>query len=581
MPTKNSFDHLSDSDLDDMVRAVASKGTQAPASDLSSMSDDDLDKMVLAKAKSPQASIAQTALEHGGNAAAMGYLPQLQAGAETESNAISNFGDKALQAVGLDRFTSQDAQLRKQGFTVPEETYTSARDAGINRLKQEAQANPKTALAADIGGGVVGGIATPIPGMGSGKGILGAVRAGAVGGAVQGLAQNPGDVEGKVSPIQASERLDNAKSGALVGGATGLGTAVTSKALGALSRAPETLKTLANDSAVNASGAMLKDFRQMEGSARAQKLGQYLRDNKIVQAGDTFDDVAKKAGAARTAAGKDLDSLYQKAVAKFKEGPGETPLFNNGFSPERDKEAILAQVSKEMGNQEGKQSALDRLGKYFDQLAKDHALTDADGKIIPGGKVLDPRTTQDVKTEMDKAINYARNPLTKEPAAESAFKEARDIISKKIDSEISRLGGADDVKALKAANESYGLAKQAENMAADKANRISANNRMGFTDTVAGGAGLAAGTAAGSLLGGDYQHAGEGAIAGGLLAAGANHYGRKYGSGLISGAAGAASPVAKYSGIPLAAGKAGLLLQNPGLMGRLAVENKKLKEDRP
>ncbi len=478
----------------------------------------------------------------------MGYLPQLQAAAEPVTNAIGNF------------VTGQNIEATP---------YVDVRDRTTKRLQEEAKANPKTAMASDIGGGVVGAIATPIPGMGAGKGVLGAMAAGARGGAVQGLLQNPGDVEGKVDPIQAKQRIENAGSGALVGGATGAGTALTGKALKAIAGAPESLASVAKDSAVRGSGAMLKDFRSLEGKGKTEELGQFILDNKLIQAGDTVDDVARKSRELRESAGGKLNDLYKKAVSKFKEGPGEVPLFDAGFAPGRDKEQILSEVSKAMGNQEGKKSALERLGKYFDQIAEDH-----------GDITLDPKTTQDVKTELDKVAGWARNPLTKEPATEGAFKEARRIISKKIDAEIERLGGEDSVKALKEANSLYGNAKQVEQMATDKVQRELANRRVSLTDTIAGGGGMAAGAAAGTLLGGDQQHATGEAIAGGLLAAGANHLGRKYGNGLIATGANAAAPIAKYSGIPLAAQKAGLLLQNPGLMGRLAVENKK-KEAQP
>ncbi len=492
--------------------------------------------------------VGQTVLEHAGNAMSMGYLPQLQAAAEPITNAIGNF------------VTGQNIEATP---------YLDVRDKTTKRLNAEAEANPKTALAADIGGSVVGGIATPIPGLGAGKGILGATAAGARGGVVQGLMQNPGDVEGKVNPIQATERLDNAASGAFVGGATGLGTGITGKVLKAIAGAPDSLKSVARGSAVKGAGAMLKDFRSLEGKGKTDELGQYILDNKLISAGDTVDDVAKKAGDARTKAGEALSGLYKKAVSKFEEGPGTEPLFNAGFNPVRDKEQMLSEVSKAMGNQEGKKSALTRLGNYIDQLAEDH-----------GDKILDPKATQDIKTEMDKVDGWARNPLTKEPATEGAYKEARRIISKKIDSEIERVGGKEEVAALKKANSDYGNAKQVEQMASDKVNRESANRRVSLTDTIAGGGGLAAGAAAGTILGGDQQHATGEAVAGGLLAAGVNHLGRKYGNGLIATGANAAAPLVKYSGVPLAAQKAGLLFQNPGLMGRLAVENKK-KEAQP
>ena len=519
-----------------------------PADDTAVKPPFDPNKEFTPAAPASGTGMAQTALEHTGNAMSMGYLPQLQAAAEPVTNAIGNF---------------------VTGNNVEATPYLDVRDQTSKRLQAQAQANPKTAMASDLGGGVVGALATPIPGMGAGKGVLGALGAGARGGAVQGLMQNPGDTEGKIDPVQAKERVENAGSGMLVGGATGAGTALTGKALKAIANSPESLKTLAQDSALKGSGAMLKDFRSLEGKGKTAELGQYMLDNNLIKAGDTVEDVATKAGAARKDAGSQLEGLYKKAVSKFQEGPGEAPLFDAGFNPVRDKDQMLSEVSKAMGNQEGKKSALTRLGSYIDQLAEDH-----------GDKILDPKATQDIKTEMDKVAGWARNPLTKEPATEGAYKEARRIISKKIDSEIERLGDGASVKALKQANSDYGNAKQVETIASDKVNREMANRRVSLTDTIAGGGGLAAGAAAGSLLGGDQQHAAGEAVAGGLLAAGVNHLGRKYGPGLIASGASAAAPIAKYSGIPLAAQKAGLLLQNPGLMGRLAVENKK-KEAQP
>ncbi len=490
----------------------------------------------------PQPSIGQTALEHAGNAMSMGYLPQLQAAAEPVTNAIGNL---------------------VTGSNVEATPYLAVRDQTQKRLAMQAEANPKTALAADVGGGVVGALATPVPGMGAAKGVLGTTVAAARGGAVQGLLQNPGDVEGKVAPIQAKERVENAGHGALISGAVGLGSALTSKALKAIANSPENLKSLARGEAVRGSGAMLKDFRALEGKGKTDELGQFMLDKGIIKAGDTVDDVATKASAAKKEAGSSLDSLYKKAVSKFQEGPGEKPLFDAGFNPVRDKEQLLSEVSKSMGNQEGKKSALKRLGDYIDQLAEDH-----------GDKIFDPKMSQDVKTEMDKVAGWARNPMTKEPATEGAYKEARRIISKKIDDEIERLGSSADVKALKAANADYGNAKQIEQMATDKTLRESANRRVSLTDTIAGGGGIAAGAAVGSMTGDSKQATGAG-LAGGILAGAANHVGRKYGPGLISAGANAAAPIAKYSGVPLAARGGGMLLQNPGILGRLAVQQNK------
>ncbi len=523
--------------------------------------DEQLEMQSLEQEVGHQASIPQTILEHGANAATMGYLPQLQAMAEPVTNAIGNM---------------------VTGNNVEATPYVQARDQGIKRLQEEQQANPKTALASQVGGTILGAAATPIPGLGASKGIVSGMLKGAGGGAAQGFLQNPGDIKGEVDPLQLGDRASNAAKGAAIGGAAGGVTEVAKKGLRALARGPETLKEVATGSAVKASGAILKDFRSLEGKGKTNELGEFALDKGLVKAGDTIDDVAAKADALRQDAGSRLSKIYKGVVEDFnKDGVAEgissaekTDLSRIGFNPARDKDQIISEVSKAMGNQEGKKAAVKRLSDYFDQLIEDH-----------GDNTLDPKLAQDIKTEVDKVAGWARNPLTKEPATESAYKEARRIISKKIDEDIDRLGklsgNNEALSQLKQANKDYGNAKQIMSMATDKAQRALANRRVSLTDTIASGAGGIAGAGMATVTGDtNPAHAAEYGLVGGLLAGGANHLGRKYGDGLIAHGANVASPLLKYSGAPMAARGAGLLMPNPGLVGRSAVNLKGLLKEK-
>ena len=106
---------------------------------------------------------------------------------------------------------------------------------------------------------------------------------------------------------------------------------------------------------------------------------------------------------------------------------------------------------------------------------------------------MSPRRTNEIKTAIDQsAINYGRNPLTREPNSEVAFGAARDQLSKKVDAAIESLGGDDLLEALKAANKDYGRAKQIERISTDRINRESANQALSLTDKIAGGAAAAA-----------------------------------------------------------------------------------------
>lgn len=100
---------------------------------------------------------------------------------------------------------------------------------------------------------------------------------------------------------------------------------------------------------------------------------------------------------------------------------------------------------------------------------------------------MDPRRANDVKGALDDAINYARSPLSKEPAAEKAFSAARRVVSKKVDEAIDSLGGETELLKLKSANREYGLSATADRIAKDRIRRESANKQMfGLTDTITG-----------------------------------------------------------------------------------------------
>ena len=87
------------------------------------------------------------------------------------------------------------------------------------------------------------------------------------------------------------------------------------------------------------------------------------------------------------------------------------------------------------------------------------------------------------------AINYSRNPLTKDPAKEKAFYAARKAISQRVDDAMKDLGGDEMLASLKSANQDYGIASQLERIAVDRTNRNAANKMFGLTDhlTAVGG----------------------------------------------------------------------------------------------
>lgn len=273
-----------------------------------------------AQATNPQAlpdtpGMGQTALEGFGNGASLGYLPQLQAGAEKAGDAIGDLKDKALQTIGLDHLTSIDAQLKKQGFKLPDSTYTDVRDQNVARQNAEATANPGIALASKVAGGITTGIATAplLPGAGAakattmtGKILQGAVT-GARAGAVYGAAENPGDTTGEISPVQLGQRLDNAGKGMKYGAAVGAATSL----IPAKAAVVESLENSAEKNAVKATGATGKQASNFDDGA-----GRELLDRKIVRFGDTPTDVAARAQKAVEDANGQIDVALKKLDAQ-------------------------------------------------------------------------------------------------------------------------------------------------------------------------------------------------------------------------------------------------------------------------
>jgi len=101
---------------------------------------------------------------------------------------------------------------------------------------------------------------------------------------------------------------------------------------------------------------------------------------------------------------------------------------------------------------------------------------------------MTPRRANDIKGALDSEINYARNPLSKDPASEKAFYGARKELGRKVEQGLDDLGGGELVDQLRAANKEYGTSKQVTQMAEDRARRVAANKMFGLTDTIAGGA---------------------------------------------------------------------------------------------
>ncbi len=464
---------LSDDELNKMIEQKS-----APKS-LSSMSDEDLDKLIAAKQGQPQ--LASDSF----NAAKVGVEKGLTFGARP---LIAGLAGGAGYAIDQLRQGKSGIEGFKTGFS-------EARREAKDEQARLAETDPGASLLGEIGGSLlVPGAALKAITRGA-KGIDAAGRLG--------LAMGTGRALGEAD--SASEGIGMAATGGALGLAGEGGVKLASKATNAIARK---LDAASAANALKSAGAMLKDYRALEGKGQAQKFGRELMGRGLVKAGDTVDSVAKKAETLRQDAGKALDSIYSYARNSF--GSEAIP----GFNPFSQKEDILRAAQEKLGDSVDGKAAIKKLSDYLDDLV-----------IKYGDQGLDPRKANDIKGALDEVINYSRNPLNKQPDVEKAFHAAREFVSRKIDDGIEAIGvktgRADLIADLKEANRAYSTGKQASGMAADKTRRENANKALGLRQSILVGGGAGAGAMYGLASGGDPGDvligAGKGALAGASL----------------------------------------------------------------
>lgn len=501
--------HLSDNDL----QAIAGGGNQPP--DLSHLSDSDLHKII--SGPESQSSAGGAFVDSAANTATFGYMPQIVGGITKLINPTEESIRKSISV--------RDTSGIPNKHPISYDPYMIGRDTMNQQLASDQEEHPTASMAGGLAGAIGSAIVAPFPKALQASSILGGIAKGAAVGAGYGALSNPGDTEGVYDPLQGGERLSNAGRGAMIGGVTGGVTQAVSKGLKALANSPETLQGAANSQAVKSSGAMLKDYRALNGSNREQAIGQFALDNGLVKAGDTYETVGQKASQLKQDAGKRLDALYKSANAAAKDV--EVPEVI-GFNPIRDRAQIIDAVRQKLGSAVDKKSAVNAIEGYLDELAEEH-----------GNAVLDPKTANNIESAVSQKVDYMRNPINPSPTNEKAFGVMRKIISDKVDGHIEYL--SDIMKdplageKLAEANRDYGYSSTIARMAKDKANRIAANNKMGLTDTIAAGTGAGAGAVVGALSG-DSKDAAIGTIAGGIGMGLLHHYGKVYGDAVLSSA---------------------------------------------
>jgi hypothetical protein len=444
----------------------------------------DPDKYLSAKAE-PRTGAAESALEHFGNAATLGYLPQLQAMAAPAMNRV-------LDAVTGNHVSDDDKS-----------TYVQLRDENIARQKLQGEEHPYAS-----GAGTLAGIGASIVGTGG----LGTVAKGATGvqrlaaatkaGAILGGAANPGDVEGEFSPLQIEDRAKNAG----VGAALGAGGQLVGEGLAGIAGK---LKGKAEERAFKSAGAMLRDYRKAAPKGQINELGRLMLDEGLVQPGMTVDDIAKAAKALEDNKGAAIGKVIKKLGEKESEVGGQVTRGD------------IADAVKNRLTQPGEIPSVIKDNKYYAQLSK--ALK------TKGTKELSVDDLAQLKDLAKKQINWKRLPDADIPREEqfnrAIYKEVSDALETRAQELAKRSGNKDYVELKKA----YGGAKEINRIASDQALRQNANRFFSPSDYLTSATGAISGAASGDGVEDRIKKAAIGASLG-LV----NRAARRYGTPLVS-----------------------------------------------
>lgn len=528
------YSQLSDEELDKRLLEAERKASKKPASiktlDYDSMSDEELDER-LRQLEKPRAFVqeerprdsttaGEAFFEGTGQGATLGYLPNLQAMAEPITDRIGNlFVENEVEPAPWRQMVAQGPE------------YIEARDRNIERHDRQFEEHPAASIA-----GQIGGIAATsmVPASLIAKSAQGAANVGRIArvgqvakgagvAAAEAALVNPGSTKGEFNPWQISERLDNAKLGAMFGAGGVVGSRMAQKGL-------KSAKEMSQKIAFKSSGAMLKDFRNASSRGKVGQLGDFLLD-KILEVGDTFEDVVDKSKALRARAGQEIGEIYRDVVDRIgtpsfwnKLDPAKkSALSMSGFRPAAQKGEILQNISESIGDSPNRRTALSYIQGYMDDLIEKY------------GDDLDIVTANKIKGSIDDSINYGRRAQDL-PEKQEALFALRNYIRDRVEEHIGVLDDIIDTKQvqkLKDANKLFGNASEIENIAFDRVQRESANRFFSLGDRLVGAAGMGGGAASGAIMGGDLESTLKGAAVGSLGAMG-SRIARRYGPGVAA-----------------------------------------------
>ena len=433
----------------------------------------------------------QAGVESFGKGATLGYLPQIQAGAETL----------------IEKFTPEsdaDKQLREQGFDVQnaETSYAEKRDANIERQERQEEQYPKTAMT----GEVLGAISTaPLLPQAKGASVIGKIASGAKSGGIYGAIMNPSDTKGEVSGLQIIERFENALGGATTGAVVPLAGQALKGVKKGYKAGAEFLKKGSRHQALSASGAERGTLKKVFKANRIdlEEVGESLFKRRrellgkaIIMPADDIEKIARKIGTMERLTGSRIgkitrttdefldglkfEDLTRKQILKVRQSRIDMPTF---------KKVMKAELRKNLKGVD-KRETYRKISKALDELGGE-------------GKNVSLETLRELRKSVDDKLNWTKATQDLTPV-QNAFKEIRhkmqDITKRKIRI-ADEIAGTNNLKAFETANKEFAQYKTLAEFAQNKISAQMGNKLFGMSEMLFGISGATTGGPLGVVLG--------------------------------------------------------------------------------
>ena len=370
----------------------------------------------------------------------LGYYPQIAAGVKTLGGTDGNYAEQRDAEL-------KDIQRGQMENKVASGLGTAAAIAG--QMAIPAGGAVKVAQMAKAGLPIAKQVAKEI------------AKNFAMGSAISGL-KNPGDVPGEVTPIQATERMENVTSEIPLNlGAAAVGGLIDARAAKKAAAAPEEIVKILRPTPTKAS-ILIKDDAK-----RANEVGEFIFNRKIVTPGANPQAIVKRAEQELEKSGRNLGNFIKTNAAKFDANKTvDNILQNPTFAPERDLPELYSFLEESL-IKKGVSGAQDVASNVVEQVIQDYNTLQRSAKRA-GTKAEQFALNLEGLTQMkrfmqDQVSNYdSVLDKTKDAGKMSeGFDRAANFFRKKIDDEIAKFGDDELGKQLKRLNKDYSLASDA------------------------------------------------------------------------------------------------------------------------